>query len=83
MAKHDELNDGEEETVHGPKGALGWHLGGRDISPLLLGIPQTVISWLTGTLHDCGRKEGWEGRKKGKKKRGRESKPAILNLSSL
>lgn len=35
MLRTTELKDGEEETVHGPRVAPGWHLGGRDIAPLL------------------------------------------------
>lgn len=35
IAKHDKLKDGEEGTVHGLRVALGWLLGGRDISPSL------------------------------------------------
>lgn len=51
--KHSQLEDGEEEIVHCPRVALGWHLGGRGISPSVFLSPKhQIISGLTGTRNE-------------------------------
>lgn len=79
MAKHDELKErgGGGLSQGGPGLASG--MQGRLSFTVFVTLRRQAI---TGSLALSATEEGKEEAREGKKKRGRESKPAILNLPS-